>query len=284
MSTAPSRSGAAVLGSPIGHSLSPALHRAAYTELGLLGWSYRAIECTERDLADTLRELEGEGLAGVSLTMPLKRAVMPLLSGLDDRSAVVGAANTVLFGDVPGEWSGANTDVPGMVAVLAATGTDFAAADSSSRPWLLGAGATAASALAALSELGCVSVGAVARRPDATDYLSAVARRLDVQLDVRPWSELAGALTAPLVISTAPAGATDEVAAQLGPVNGVLVDVVYSPWPTALAAAWTAGNGQAIGGLELLIEQALEQVWLMTGRLAPAEPVRHAGYAALESP
>src|SRR4051812_31083074 len=119
-----SRRGAAVLGSPIAHSLSPVLHEAAYAALGLTDWSYRAVECDESGLATTLQSLEAEGLAGVSLTMPLKRAVMPMLARSDRLVADVGAANTVLFGGVTGDWWGANTDVPGMVAAFRTAGVD----------------------------------------------------------------------------------------------------------------------------------------------------------------
>src|SRR5947209_2114288 len=143
------RRGAAVLGSPIAHSLSPVLHTAAYDALALPGWTYRAVECTEPELPDVLTGLAGEGLAGVSLTMPLKRAVMPLLARADRVATDVGAANTVLFGGVDGDWWGANTDVPGMVAALHAGGVARAEAMT-----VLGGGATAASALAAAAALG----------------------------------------------------------------------------------------------------------------------------------
>ena len=137
-----------MLGSPIGHSLSPVLHQAAYDALGLTDWSYEAIECDEASLNDVLSRLERLGLAGASLTMPLKRAVLPMLSRTDRLVADVGACNTVLFGGVDGEWHGANTDVPGMVAALRSGGVgDVRSA------MVLGGGATAASAIAALAEL-----------------------------------------------------------------------------------------------------------------------------------
>lgn len=276
-----SRSGGAALGSPIAHSLSPVLHHAAYGALGLTGWSYRAIECVEADLAATLRKLDGEGLAGVGLTMPLKRAVMPLLTSHDDWAARTGAANTLVFGDVDGQWRGANTDVPGMVAVLMAAGAVGAGRDAP--PWVLGAGATAGSALAALADLGCPAAVVVARRPEATDELRAVARRVGLEVDVRPWTEIADATGAALVVATTPAGATDQLAAALPPLRGLLFDVIYTPWPTALARAWSGAGGRVVGGLELLVEQAVLQVRLLTGRTPPAEPMRQAGYAALAS-
>jgi shikimate dehydrogenase len=276
-----SRRGAAVLGSPIAHSLSPVLHRAAYDALGLDGWSYRAVECTPADLAATLTELAGEDLAGVSLTMPLKSVVMPLLAAHDSIATEVGAANTVIFGN-DGTWSGANTDVPGLMAALRGSGL-LATSDP---PWVLGAGATAGAALAALGRLGYRAAVVVARRTTAAEQLRPIAARAGVEVAIRDWSEIAGAAAASLVLSTTPAGATDGFAAALseppgGGTLGVLFDVVYSPWPTALAAAWQSGGGQVVGGIELLIEQAGEQVRLMTGREAPLAQMRAAGRDAI---
>jgi shikimate dehydrogenase len=277
------RRGGAALGSPIGHSLSPVLHRAAYDALGLTDWSYRAIECVEADLGATLRSLDDEGLAGVGLTMPLKRAVLPMLAAVDDVASRTAAVNTVVFGEVAGDWHGANTDVAGMVAVLAAAGISAPVTGGDDVPWVLGAGATAGSALAALGAIGYRSAVVVARRPGATSELVAVADRVGVGIEVRPWSAGDGALAAPVVIATTPAGATDELAASVRAPAGLLFDVIYSPWPTALAGAWASAGGPTVGGLELLVEQAVEQVRLLTGERPPAEAMRQAGYAALAS-
>jgi shikimate dehydrogenase len=274
MSTsAGARRGAAVLGSPIAHSLSPVLHQAAYSALGLDGWTYRAVECVEAELESTLRHLEAEGLAGVSLTMPLKRAVMPMLARCERVAADVGGANTVLFGGVDGDWWGANTDVAGMVAVL-----QPAAPRSMT---VLGAGATAASALAAAAALGIPSVVVVARRPDAAADLYDVGARVLVGVEVRPWASYGDALSADAVVSTVPAGAADALVDAVPPEPRLLFDVVYAPWPTALAAAWGAAGGAVAGGLDLLVAQAAEQVRLMTGQEPPVEAMRAAGETAL---
>jgi len=273
------RRGAVVLGSPIAHSLSPVLHQAAYDALGLTDWTYRAIECTEPELSATLTALDAEGMAGASLTMPLKRAVLPLLTRVDRLAADVGAANTVVFGGVAGEWWGANTDVPGMVTALRAAGVDRPASVS-----VLGGGATAASAIAAAADLDLRQVTVVARRPEATTELVDVGRRLLVDVDVQPWQRVAEAMSADVVVSTVPAGAADGLVAAVPGRPGLLFDVVYAPWPTALAASWRAAGGSVIGGLELLVAQAAGQVHLMTGREAPVEAMRAAGEAALEHP
>jgi shikimate dehydrogenase len=273
------RTGAAVLGAPIAHSLSPVLHQAAYDALGLTEWTYRAMHCVPESLPGVLRELADEGLAGVSLTMPLKRAVTPLLGRIEDAAARIDVVNTVLFGSDE-QWTGTNTDIHGIVASLQAAGVSPASGDT---VWVIGAGATATSTIAALAQLGVHRAVVAARRPVAGAQLAELAGRLGVDVTVSDWPPLPGCAGAPLVVSTAPAGATDELAVGLGRVSGVLFDVVYAPWPTPLAAAWERGGGQVIGGLDLLVEQAAEQVRLMTGRQPPVAAMRAAGRAALAS-
>ena len=277
--SAGARRGAAVLGSPIAHSLSPVLHQAAYDALGLTDWSYEAIECDETSLGEVLARLERLGRAGASLTMPLKRAVLPMLARTDRLVADVGACNTVLFGGMDGDWYGANTDVPGMVAALRGGGVgDVGSA------MVLGGGATAASAIAALAELGVRAVTVYLRRPEAAAELVSVAERVGVMPpSIAAFAEAGPRLgDAELVVSTTPAGAADGLVTELpGRVGGVLFDVVYASWPTPIAAAWSARGGVVVGGLELLLEQAALQVELMTGQLPPVDAMRAAGVAAL---
>lgn len=283
---------AGVLGSPISHSLSPVLHRAAYAELGL-DWAYDAHEVDEGTLPGFLTGLDARW-AGLSLTMPLKRAVLPLLASVTPLVRAVGAANTVLPLPAPGpapgpadvralQWHGENTDVPGLVAALRAASAEPLAQQARSagpaRAAVLGAGATACSALAALRELGVVEPVVLARDPTRTGELTAAARRLGVSPRLAPWG------TPPpvdVVVVTTPAGAADGLAARLpGRVSGLLIDVVYAPWPTPLARAWQAGGGAVVGGFELLLQQAARQVELMTGLPAPVAAMRAAGKAAL---
>jgi shikimate dehydrogenase len=274
----PLRLGAAVLGSPIGHSLSPALHQAAYDAVGLVGWRYRAIECNESELLGRLLALDEEGLAGVSLTMPLKRAVMPLVAATDGVVDLVGAANTVLFGS-EGRWIAANTDVQGFILSLYRAGLRAVRGD----VWILGAGATACSAVAGLAELGVTDAVVVARRPSAASEVRVVAERCGIELDVRPWSQAREAVSAELVVACVPAGGTDDLAVEFvgtAP-RGLWFDVVYAPWPTPAAGAWEAAGGRSLGGLELLVEQAAEQVRLMSGVDAPIDVMRAAGELAL---
>jgi shikimate dehydrogenase len=267
---------AAVLGSPIAHSLSPVLHRAAYQQLGLAGWSYTAIDCDEQGLPSLLGSL-GPDWAGLSLTMPLKRAVLPLLDHVDPLAEAVGAANTVIFAG--GQRRGFNTDVGGIVTALRQAGITTAG-----NALVLGSGATACSALAALRETGAITVWAAVRTLARAGQLQMVADRLGMHVTPvefgpdlcgKPWQ---------LLISTIPAAASKPVAAQLR--TGALIaeavfDVGYDPWPTPLAAAARETRSTVISGFDLLVQQAAGQVQLMTGRAAPVGAMRAAGVAEL---
>ncbi|MBO3102647.1 shikimate dehydrogenase [Cellulomonas fengjieae] len=251
---------AAVLGHPVAHSLSPVLHRAAYAALGLDGWRYDAVDVTEDELPEFVRGLD-PSWAGLSLTMPLKQTVIPLLDHVEPLAQVVGAVNTVLFQGRT--LVGANTDVHGIVAALALDRPVTSAA-------VLGAGATASSSLAALAQLGCTSPVVYVRAIARAGALMRAAHRMGVTpvyrtLDVAP-QELGGA---EVVISTLPPHAADPLAGDLTHVAGVLLDVAYDPRPTALSVAWAAAGGAAVGGEQMLLHQAAEQVRLMTGHPAP---------------
>ncbi|MFI9193401.1 shikimate dehydrogenase [Streptomyces californicus] len=266
---------AAVLGSPIAHSLSPVLHRAAYAELGLEHWSYDRFEVDEAALPGFVDGLDASW-AGLSLTMPLKRAVIPLLDEISATAASVEAVNTVVFTEDGGRV-GDNTDIPGMIAALRERGVDKVESAA-----VLGAGATASSALAALAAVCAGPVTAYVRSPGRAAEMRGWSERLGVDVVTADWADGAEALGAPLVIATTPAGATDAFTGSVPEAPGILFDVLYEPWPTDLAAAWSARGGAVVGGLDLLVHQALLQVEQMTGRTpAPLSAVRHAGEAAL---
>jgi shikimate dehydrogenase len=267
---------AAVLGSPISHSLSPVLHRAAYRALGLTGWTYDAIECDEAGLPALLDGC-GPDWAGLSLTMPLKRAVLPLLDTSEPLVADVGCANTVIF--AAGARQGHNTDVPGMVNALAAAGV------SGSGPvLLLGAGATACSSLAAVHALGVGEVTVAVRDHQRAAELLAVARRLGVAVRLVDFGRQLPAASWHLLISTVPAGAADIYAEQVlrgDLVPAAVLDVVYHPWPTSLAEAAEKTGAGLVLAFELLVHQAARQVELMTARTPPTAAMRQAGQAEL---
>jgi shikimate dehydrogenase len=259
-----------VLGHPIAHSLSPVLHHAAYAELGL-DWTYDRIDVTGEDLGRFLDSLDASWV-GLSLTMPLKNDVLPLLDDVDPVALATGAVNTVVL--APGRRSGFNTDVDGIVVSLDQTDAGHGPAV------VLGAGATARSAVAALAERGTPRITAHVRRPEAATDLVRTAVAVGVELEIRPWSVSAVSLGADVVISTVPRGVADELASLVPDAPGTLLDVVYDPWPTALASTWLRHGGAVASGLDLLLHQAVRQVRLMTGREPSTEVLRAALVAA----
>lgn len=266
---------AAVLGSPIAHSLSPVLHRAAYAELGLDDWTYDLFDVDEEALPGFLERL-GPEWAGLSLTMPLKRAVIPLLDSISETAASVDAVNTVVLTE-DGRKTGDNTDIPGMVAALREHGVDKV--DSAA---ILGAGATASSALAALARVCTGEVTVYVRSQARAAEMRGWAERLDVDVRIADWADAEQALHAPLVVATTPAGTTDALAGAVPERPATLFDVLYDPWPTELAARWSAYGGAVVSGLDLLVHQAVLQVERMTGHApAPVAAMRRAGEEAL---
>ena len=246
----------AVLGLPIAHSLSPVLHRAAYDVLGL-DWEYEAIEMSGEGLARFIGSLD-ESWRGLSLTMPLKRDILPLLDSTSELARETGSANTVLFGR--GRSHGYNTDVYGITRAFARHGrTQLESV------LILGAGATAASALVAAHRLGAQKVFVGVRAPERSAELVEIGRAQGVSVLVRSLDELVQ-IDEPLdaVISTLPNGAAVPVLLDPDVVQGAaLFDVAYAPWPTPLAAGWV--GEQVIGGLEMLVLQALAQVRVFVG-------------------
>ena len=195
---------------------------------------------------------------GLSLTMPLKQDVLPLLDELDEIARLTNAANTVLLAD--GLRRGFNTDVGGIVRALRDAGCDRA-----EHGLLLGGGATAASALAAMAELGAQSVEVLLRRPEAGGAIAALGAALGLRVEVRPIGDLPAIDDADLVVSTLPGGADPGVAASvLLRERTPLLDVAYAPWPTTLASQWLEAGGTVVHGLEMLLHQALLQVRIFT--------------------
>lgn len=266
---------AAVLGSPIAHS-SPVLHNAAYRALGLDDWEYGRFEVDEAGLAGFLAGLQPGVWAGFSLTMPLKRVVIPLLDEVSETALAVDAVNTLVF-EADGRRSGDNTDVPGLVAALRERGVEKVEAAA-----VLGAGATASSALAALAQVCSGEVTVYVRSPERAREMLALGERLGVSVRTAAWDQGAEALAGPLTVSTTPVGATDGFAQGLPSAPGVLFDVLYHPWPTALAAACAERGGTVLGGLDLLVHQAVLQCERFTGITpGPLAAMRAAGEAAL---
>ena len=274
-----------VLGHPIAHSLSPALHRAAYDFLGEQNLGYDRRDTLPDDLPAIMHGVrhpdgteDAPYIAGLSVTMPLKTAVIQYCDELSETARVTGAVNTVyprgekVLGD--------NTDVIGIVNALRHAGLEPQPLKDSAA--IVGGGATAISALTALHQLGYSRVSVYARSLHKLGSVQEAADRLGVQLDQVSLADLPQNLAERghhPVISTLPAHAADEWASQLIGLKGasathrpVLLDVAYNPWPSVLASAWEANGGTVVSGLEMLLYQAVEQVLLFTDReLQPAE-------------
>jgi shikimate dehydrogenase len=257
---------AAVLGHPISHSKSPALHSAAYAKLGI-DISYSAVDLTERTLPGFMEEIRMQkGWRGLSVTMPLKTAMLQEVDEVRGVAQVLGVVNTVAFEEA-GESVrrvAYNTDVAGIVEAIRNAGVVPAPS-----AVILGGGGTAASAVAALKVLGAGSVQMFVRDPSRVQEARAAAAGVGVDLAVRQLTEAAGpTAAADVVISTFPPRAADglagELAASSSPTSGVLLDVAYDPWPSRIASAWQAGGGSVVPGLEMLLYQAVEQVRLFS--------------------
>lgn len=287
----------AVLGSPIEHSLSPDLHRAAYAALGLTDWEYQRHRVEAGDLRGFIEALD-LSWRGLSLTMPLKEPALEL-GAPDELSLLAGAANTMII-DHSGVTSRRrlyNTDVGGLIDAFRAVGV--IAIESAT---ILGSGATARSAMISVARMGARHVHLVARRvTHARQALTPTANALGLELRIWGWpgqpdpdAEAQGTESASgvditrtqvpagdVVVSTAVAGAADPIAAAVTRAAPVIFDVVYDPWPTELARIAHREGRTVINGLDLLGHQAVAQVELMTGRKVSAEILLQAGRAKL---
>ncbi|HVU73694.1 MAG TPA: shikimate dehydrogenase [Mycobacteriales bacterium] len=258
---------AAVAGRPIGHSLSPALHRAAYAALGLRDWRYDALDVGEDDLAALFDTIRGDrSWAGLSMTMPLKAEAVRRADVVDPLAARIGSANTAVRG-ADGAITVHSTDVDGARAALSQVGERGPVA-------VLGSGGTARAAVAAVAP--DVEVLVVARSAERGDPVAAL-HPLGLCVG---WDDFTPADVG-TVVAAVPAGVTDDLAVRTWPATTGLVEVVYDPWPTPLAARALASGARVAGGLVVLVAQAARQVELMTGRTAPLEVMRAAGEAAL---
>lgn len=258
---------AAVLGSPVAHSLSPALHRAAYEAMGLDA-QYDAIEVS-RDELRSFVEGCGPQWLGLSLTMPLKTEAVRVATTVDGLAATLNAANTLI--PIDGGWRAENTDVAGIVHAIGPIAVRSAV--------VLGAGASARSALAALSQLGVRDVVMAARRVEAASQNAELAAEFDIALHPIALNDEFELADVELCVSTLPPHAADDV--QVDGFVGTLLDIAYDPWPSVLATAWLQHGGRVIPGHEMLLFQAAEQVRLMTGRDPNVEAMRLGLEAAL---
>ncbi|MFN8070897.1 MAG: shikimate dehydrogenase [Mycobacterium sp.] len=255
---------AAVLGSPVAHSRSPQLHLAAYRALGLDDWTYDRIECTEDQLPSLVSGF-GPEWVGVSVTMPGKFAALRFADERTERAELVGSANTLVRTE--GGWRADNTDIDGVAGALGHR-------RGLRRAMVLGSGGTAPAAVVGLCELGVAEVVVAARNREAAARLVDLGSRLGMTAsfcDLSRSDDLdAAAGDVDVLVSTIPAEAAARYAGALAGVP-VLLDAIYNPWPTPLAQAVSAGGGEVISGLQMLLHQAFSQVEQFTGRPAPRE-------------
>jgi shikimate dehydrogenase len=257
---------AAVLGSPIAHSKSPQLHLAAYRALGLTDWTYERIECGADELPDVVGGF-GPEWVGVSVTMPGKFAALRFADEHTDRAVQLGSANTLVR--TSRGWRADNTDIDGVAgAVGSASGSAL----------VCGSGGTAPAAIAGLAQLGVEGIVVVARSPDKAARLVELGTRLGVPIrfcDLDS-AELADQVAAAeVLVSTIPADIAARYADTFAKIP-VLLDAVYDPWPTPLAARVAAAGGKVISGLQMLLNQAFAQVEQFTGLPAPREAMTSA--------
>jgi len=255
---------AAVLGSPIAHSLSPVIHQRAYDFLGW-DWSYSKCEVASGQLMSFLSERSGE-FRGLSLTMPLKEEALALLDSVTELGKRVYAINTIVFDDLGSH--GFNTDVQGFRDALKYRNVPIP-----EEVAVLGGGATARSAIAAVDDFA-KRIIVYSRSEHRTRALVNSAEHAIVT--IRPWEEVGAAMENELIISTTPKGATDGIAINdVNWVHGTLFESLYHPWPTHLLHKWQEKSGNYLDGLDLLVWQAIGQLEVMS--FNPSEIVDRRG-------
>ena len=264
----------AVLGSPIAHSLSPAMHRRAYRSLGL-DWEYEAHDVDADALPGFLAGLD-DSWRGLSCTMPLKQRALELADEVDPFARLVGVANTLVRTE-RGGWRAHNTDSTGAVAALEEQGVR-----SVSTVRVLGGGATARSLLHGLLVRGLEHVELVVRDRSRVAELAERFRGEQVEVSVREF-DAPFVDKVDLLVSTVPSQVVRHDAHDLVDASRAVFDVIYDPWPTALGAAATVHGVPLVTGIDLLAHQAVEQVELMTGARVEVGDLREAALEELAS-
>ena len=266
---------AGVIGWPIDHSLSPAIHNAAYEALGL-DWVYVALPVPPGAVGEALSGLRALGFAGVNVTMPHKEAVASALEVLSDDAALLRAVNTI---DVtPAGLVGHNTDAPGFARFLERdAGFDASGASA----LLFGAGGAARACALAIARAGAARIVVALRDPVRASALIATLADLDTAVEVVPFADASGAQP-DLIVNATPLGAHGE-SLPLPPLGGttVAVDLLYRPASTPLQNDVRAAGGVAFGGLGLLLHQAALSIELWTGQPAPLEAMSAAAIGGI---
>ncbi|HEV3033868.1 MAG TPA: shikimate dehydrogenase [Solirubrobacteraceae bacterium] len=267
-----------VLGWPVAHSRSPAIHNAALAALGLDGWRYQRLPVPPALFAQTTRAMGGVGFLGANVTIPHKQAALALAASSSTVAREIGAANTLTFAP-DGTISAENTDAPGLVAALGLL-TDMPAHP---RTLVLGAGGSARAAVWALRQAGASDVAVWNRTPERAEALAhelgARAVRTPVAADLLVNCTSVGLDAGPGVQRSA---TQHEALNQLGLTfdqvgkYSHVVDLVYRSGSTQLLAAATAHGASTVDGLDVLVAQGALSLELWTGRTAPIDVMRRA--------
>ncbi|MCQ9342773.1 shikimate dehydrogenase [Corynebacterium kozikiae] len=271
---------AAVLGSPIGHSLSPVLHNAGYRAAGLEGWSFERAEVTEETFAEFLAEA-GEQYAGFAVTMPCKFAAFRAADTHSERALALGVANTLVRSVDGTEWAADNTDVDGVRGALAqllpeAEG-DALAAIRGAQVAVTGSGGTARTVVWTLAQLGAASIRVINRSDrlaELKDLVAGTATQLEYQPAADPQGVSRAAQDSLLVVSTVPSAGIAHILDELA--QAPVFDVIYDPWPTPLVQRAQERNLPTVGGHIMLAHQAFTQFEAITGTPAPKEAMLEA--------
>lgn len=260
---------AAVLGSPIAHSLSPVLHNAGYAAAGLDNWDYSRIECTAEQLAEVVTGA-GDGYRGFSVTMPCKFAALEFANEATERARAIGSANTLTRTD--NGWRADNTDCEGLIAAL----DELTRGEAVTSAVIVGAGGTSRPAMWALRELGAQEV-TVVNRSDRSREFAGLTEGMDVRFADYGADLEALTMAADAVISTVPshalAGRVNDLA------HAPVLDVIYDPWPTPLAVRAASHGYRTVGGLVMLAGQSYSQFEQFTAVPAPRAEMRAALFA-----
>ncbi len=282
-----------LLGYPLGHSVSPAMHNAAFQALGLDG-RYDALPTPPERLAETVAGLRAAGYRGVNVTIPHKQAVMPLLDELSEAARAIGAVNTVIVDQgltvlgrtvSPAALRGDNTDWLGFLHPLDALGFDLRGKSA----LLLGAGGSARAVVYALIRRGLAHLSIWARTPARAADLAAHAQTLSPSLTIHQFtnSPLTINHSPALIVNTTPLGMWPHVDASPWPADlpipaGALVyDLVYRPERTLFLQQAEAAGCATQGGLEMLVVQGAAAFELWTGQQPPLEVMMTAARASL---
>jgi shikimate dehydrogenase len=258
-----------VLGHPVGHSRSPAIHNAAYAELGL-DWHYVKLPVPPELLEETVRGLPASGYRGANVTIPHKLAALNLADDRSPAAQAVGAANTLTFAN--GRIAAENTDAGGLLDAIDRPVEGL-------RTLVLGAGGAGRAAAWALREAGAGEVAVWNRTPERAE---ALAREFGVEHAERPGaSDLIVNATS---VGLDPATPDEEALEQLGLAGAdpppLVVDLVYRSGGMTPVQAWADRAGASVvGGLEVLVRQGARSFELWTGRPAPLAAMRTAAGA-----